>query len=90
MIQNLIMFTTTKDLEKLTGLTHEELWEHNFNLDDMDVGFVSDTPLHTGQDEYNWLYSEEYSWLLNAMNNYCVGAECVVYNGKYYYTVHHA
>ena len=90
-IINLTMFTKADDLEELTGLTHEELWDHGFNLDDMDVGFVSDIPLHTDTDEFDWLYNnDEYSWLLNAMNNYCVGPTYREYNGKHYYTVHHA
>ena len=90
MIQNLIMFTKADDLEELTGLTHDELWDHGFNLDDMDVGFVSNQPLHTAKDEYDWLESDDYSWLINAMNNYCVGAMHTEYKDKHYYTVHHA
>jgi hypothetical protein len=29
-------------------------------------------------------------WLMMQMNNYCIGANYVFFNGKHYYTVHHA
>lgn len=90
-IINLTMFTKADDLEELTGLTHEELWDHGFNLDDMDAGFVSDTRLHMDVDEFDRLYNNDnYSWLLGAMDSYCVGPTYTEYNGKHYYTVHHA
>lgn len=44
---NLQMFTTEEDLMKLTGLSRDELWDNGFDLDDWDVGFVSDVPLTT-------------------------------------------
>lgn len=52
---NLTMFSTEKDLMKLTGLTHDELWENDFDTDDWDVGFVSDVPLMTE----TWLQSDD-------------------------------
>lgn len=54
---NLQMFTTEEDLMKLTGLSRDELWENDFDLDDWDVGFVSDVPLepdyHIREDDYD-------------------------------------
>lgn len=44
---NLIMTGSEKDLEKLTGLDRNGLWDAGFNLDDWDVCFVSDVPLHS-------------------------------------------
>ena len=77
---NLIAFTTEEELTQLTGLTEKELWDIGFVLDDWDIGFQSDKKI----DENNlW-------WLYYRMDNYCVGFKEVVYNGKYYYTVHHA
>lgn len=46
MIQNLTFFNEVEDLEKITGLTEDQLWEHGANLDDWDYGFCSDEPLH--------------------------------------------
>ena len=77
MIRNLIMFDEIEDIEKLTGLTHEKLWEVGFDLDDWDCGFMSDAPIDDG-------------WLLNEMEGYCVGSNHVEYDGKHWYTVHHA
>lgn len=44
---NLIMTGSEKDLEVLTGLDRDGLWDAGFNLDDWDVCFVSDEPLHS-------------------------------------------
>lgn len=35
-----ITFFEPNDLEEMTGLTHEELWDVGFNLDDIDFGIV--------------------------------------------------
>ena len=79
MKQSIIMFDTVEDLLQLTGIPDRDtLWDRGFNLDDWDAGFCTDKPL------------EEYSWLNMEMENYCVGSVHVVYNGKHYYTVHHA
>ena len=47
---NLKMFTTEDELCELTGLPpdnyHEALWNAGFILDDWDVGFESDKPMH--------------------------------------------
>ena len=39
---NVTIFDTSEELEQLTGLTHKELWENGFNLDDWDWGFCLD------------------------------------------------
>lgn len=97
----LITFETVQELEELTGLT-EELWNIGFNLDDWDIGFQSDTKLHVDPTpeeiekgeccEWELLvpYRSPAYWLMNQMNNYCVGASYVFYKDKHYYTVHHA
>lgn len=72
------MFTTEKELSKLTGLNHEQLWDSGFDLDDWDIGFQSDKPL------------PEYNWLRNRMDSYCVGYNELALGGKWYYLVYHA
>lgn len=39
-MKNCIIFTSEKELQKLTGLSHDELWDNNFDLDDWDIGFA--------------------------------------------------
>lgn len=94
---NLTMFSTEEDLIELTGLTHDELWENDFNLDDWNVGFVSDVPLtvtrHNDDDEDGGEYEEPVEdayWLVYQMDDYCVGYEHVEFKGRHYYMVHHA
>lgn len=94
---NLTMFSTEEDLIELTGLTHDELWKNDFNLDDWDVGFVSDVPLtvtrHNDDDEDGGEYEEPVEdayWLVYQMDDYCVGYEHVEFKGRHYYMVHHA
>ena len=97
---DLTMFTTEKDLMKLTGLSHDELWDNNFDLDDWDVGFVSDVPLSTTMhydDDGDYAHEDKYEepvddawWLINRMDEYCVGYRHVEFNGRHYYMVHHA
>lgn len=98
----LIGFDTSKELEELTGLTHDELWDAGFNLDDWDAGFESEIQLHrtpTKEDIEEYGYSEDslivdwgmpLHWLMNQMENYCVGFDYTFYKGKHYYLVHHA
>lgn len=88
------MLTTEDDLQKVTGLTHDELWEQDFDLDDWDVCFVSDIPLtDTDRDEDDYCWEEpieDAHWLIYRMENYCVGYEHTEYNGKHYYMVYHS
>lgn len=58
MIEN-ITFCTVDDLEELTGLTHKELWEYGFNLDDCDGVMILDgdaLPLKMYEDFYGIHY----------------------------------
>ena len=93
---NLVMFSSLNDLEELTGLTHDELWEKGLNLDDLDIGFQSPVKLHTGGHDgyftvdYDSDIYEDARWLIFSMNNYCAGPNYVELNGKHYYTVHHS
>jgi hypothetical protein len=93
---NMVMFTTEEELEELTGLNRDELWDAGFNLDDWDCGFACDKVLHdvegtdpeTGEITADW-HKEGY-WLISRMENYCVGARHVEYKGKHYYMTYHA
>lgn len=74
-----------EDIRKWTGLpsdNHDEaLWDAGFDLDDWDMCIECDVRL---------TFDGEASWLLNRMDLYCCGYNEVEYNGKWYYTVHHA
>lgn len=89
---DLKMFNTEKELTILTGLDHEELWDAGFNLDDWDVGFQSDIELtrteNDGDDTWKTPIDGTW-WLINQMENYCVGYEHNEYKGKHYYMVYH-
>ena len=50
---NIIFFEDAKDLESLTGLSYDELWDKGFDLDDMDWGFVSDENYITETEDGN-------------------------------------
>lgn len=54
MITN-VQFCDVNDLEGITGLSHNELWKHDFNLDDCDAVMILDEnllPLEQDIDEY--------------------------------------
>ena len=95
---NVIMFSKTSDILKLTGLPDRNaLWDVGFNLDDWDAGFCSNQKLHEevtynddGEEytEIHWL--DDADWLGQQMENYCVGYNYCEVNGKHYYTVHHS
>lgn len=98
----LIAFDTEEELMELTGLSEDELWENGFNLDDWDIGFQSEIKLHSDSTQED--LEEEICrhgellascrlpahWLMMQMNSYCIGANYVFFDGKHYYTVHHA
>lgn len=103
MINNITYFDDADDLEKLTGLSHEELWEHGFNLDDITAGFMTEgLPIKTRKCDWDpsvtEYYIEEYanevpafiSLLLTDWADYCCGYHIAVYNNKQYFTLHHA
>lgn len=74
-----------EDIREWTGLPGDNydqaLWDAGFNLDDWDMCIESETPLTLDGDAW---------WLLCEMDSYCCGCDEVEYNGKWYYTVHHA
>lgn len=78
------------DIRRWTGLpsdNHDEaLWDAGFNLDDWDMCIESDIRLIDDDGSYR----SEAWWLMNQMDAYCCGYKEVEYNGKWYYTVHHA
>ena len=86
-----------KDIREWTGLPSdnydEALWNVGFDLDDWDICIESDERLvhEIEEDGDTWTEPrDEAYWLVRQMENYCVGYNEVEYNGKWYYTVHHA
>ena len=80
MIKSITFFSEEEELQQLTGLNHDELWEAGFNLDDWDFGLVVDEPL---SQEWGAPYYEH--WLYDHLDAYCSGRGHVQHNGKYYY-----
>lgn len=80
-----------EDIRQWTGLPSdnfdEALWNVGFDLDDWDMCIESDVRL---VDDYGDTYMTEAWWLASQIANYCCGCNEVEYNGKWYYTVHHA
>lgn len=72
----------------------EALWNVGFDLDDWDICIESDTRLlrRVSDGRGSWWDEplKEAYWLVSQMENYCCGYNEVEYNGKWYYTVHHA
>ena len=87
---NLKITDNREDIRKWTGLPSdnydEALWDAGFNLDDWDMCIESDVRLVDG---YGNSQTDAW-WLVNQMEAYCCGYNEVKYNGKWYYTVHHA
>lgn len=87
-----------EDIREWTGLPSDNydmaLWEAGFNLDDWDICIEADERLLEiveGDDGDKWEEPvSEAWWLVMQMEGYCVGYNEVEYNGKWYYTVHHA
>jgi hypothetical protein len=104
-MNTITFFSTREELRQLTGLPddnyNEALWNVGFDLDDWDFGFVSDEPFHEmvesedyegnpcevrqGRDEPYYM-----EWLLNRMDDWCVGYSYTEYAGKHYYIAHHS
>lgn len=87
---NLRITDNREDIRRWTGLPSdnydEALWDVGFNLDDWDMCIESDVRL---VDDYGNSQTDAW-WLVNQMDAYCCGYNEVEYNGKWYYTVHHA
>ena len=99
---NIRITNNREDIRKWTGLSSnnhdddddEALWDAGFDLDDWDICIESDTRLlkRVSDGRGSWWDEplEEADWLVRQMKNYCCGYNEVEYNGKWYYTVHHA
>lgn len=99
MVQNITFFENEAELNELTKLNHDELWDQGFDLDDWDWGFVTnenytyeviteygDIELQVDYDKTpSYIYS-----ILNYMDNCCCGFRCVKYKDKFYYMLYHA
>lgn len=87
---NIRITDNREDIRVWTGLPSdnydEALWDAGFNLDDWDMCIESDVRL---VDDYGNSQTDAW-WLVNQMDGYCCGYNEVEYNGKWYYTVHHA
>lgn len=100
MVSSITFFHTEEDLEHMTGLSRSDLWNHGFNLDDMDWGIMSPEPLveyYPDEDGYELIDNIHYNrdkpyehQLLEWMDNYCVGFCHTEFKGKHYYTLHHS
>ena len=95
---NLRITDNREDIREWTGLPSDNydkaLWDAGFDLDDWDMCIESDTRLlceinSAGGDSWLEPISEAW-WLVNQMDGYCCGYNEVEYNGKWYYSVHHA
>ena len=78
-----IFFNTEKELSKLTGLDHEQLWDNGFNLDDWDWGIQIPSRKQKK-------FEREQSIIISAMDSYCVGYEKTIYKDNAYYMQYHA
>lgn len=97
-MQTINFFDQETDLQQLTGLTHEQLGEQGFDLDDWDWGFaaeedyVEEYPDEFGGTSFQIKYdipSYIYS-ILSYMENYCCGFRRVKYDNKFYYLLYHS
>ena len=84
-MKTVTFFNTEEELQQLTGLNHQGLWDNNFDLDDWDWGFVSDTYWNPYDYQNNYMY-----WILHHMHTYYTGYKATYYNNKYYYIYYHS
>lgn len=87
----LTWFESEKDLQELTGLNHDELWDAGFDLDDWDFGVQTETELDLkAYDSGN--YDCGYYYLIRAFvsNNFAFEPTHTEYNGKHYYMSYHS
>ena len=107
-VYHIVMFSDREALRKLTGLPDDNydsaLWQAGFDLDDWDVGFQSNKPMHYdaiadfdeeeareyGEPPELRIPNDDAFWLVRRMEDYCVGYSYTEYGGKHYYLVHHA
>lgn len=92
-MKTVTFFETREELRELTGLPGDNhdaaLWDAGFDLDDWDFGFVSDTEW---SDSWGWGDGSSYMewWLLQRMEDHCVGYQHNEYNGRHYYIAYHS
>lgn len=101
-VVRLTWFSSLEELQKLTGMTKAELWDAGFNLDDWDFGIRSSRRLHRSptkeeiadgdayEDELKPDWDGEACWLMDRMNEHCVGPSYVKLGRWHYYLLHHA
>ena len=92
-MKTVTFFETLEELRKLTGLPADDhdaaLWDAGFDLDDWDFGFVSDT--EWSEDGWYEGKSPFYEYfILDRMENYCVGYKHTEYKGRHYYMMYHS
>lgn len=81
-------FHTEEELQALTGLDHNGLWDAGFDLDDWDWGFVTDTEW---SEDWGDRKIPEYEYaILNWMDARCVGYRHTVHQGRHYYMQYHS
>lgn len=92
-MKTVTFFETREELRELTGLPGDNydaaLWDAGFDLDDWDFGFVSDTEWI---DRWGWGEGGSYMewWLLQRMEDHCVGYQHYEFNGRHYYIAYHS
>lgn len=87
-MKTVTFFNTVEELKQLTGITvYNDLWDAGFDMDDWDFGFVSDTEW---TDDWSGEHPYYEYWLLQRMDNWCVGYKHTEYGGRYYYMLYHS
>ena len=85
--EKVVFFDTEEQLQAMTGLDHNWLWDAGFDLDDWDWGFVAD---REWTEDWGKIVPEYEWWMIAKMENHCVGYRHVEYKGKHYYMQYHA
>ncbi len=90
-----IIFDDEKDLQELTGLNHDQLWDAGFDLDDWDFGIVADESFTTQYAEesvkpVSCLNYGEIPESIQWMFDSCFCIRHVEYNGKHYTMAYHS
>lgn len=80
MMSHITLFDTEEELIALTGLTHKQLWDAGFNLDDWNWGFRT----------INEILTNAEASLIDIMESCYCSVEMAYYNGYYYYLAYHA
>lgn len=90
-----IIFDDEKDLQELTGLNHDQLWDAGFDLDDWDFGIVTDEIMGVpfegvSRKPVNIVYYKDLPACIQWMFDSCFCARNVEYNGKHYTMAYHS